>query len=1473
MKLTRYTVHVSLAALALIACSEDSTSGSGGDTASDTFATDDTGGLADSGATDAIVPEDAPTADTVAPGDATTADTGGGPQDTSEPGEGEFLWPCQGNRDCLDGFCVEGAEGFFCTKTCIEECPEGMDCKSVLTGSADPVFLCLPRLDKLCVPCRTDYQCTGGACLDIDGGGWCASTCEGQAECPEGYTCAPDPAGVRDGGFCQPASGSCECTPALAGAVRTCFEDNAIGTCFGVETCAPEVGWVECSASPPQVDICDGLDNDCDGLVDDGIADGGACSNEVAGVGSCDGVEVCLGAQGLVCNAPTPQAEVCDFKDNDCDGVADEDFKDAGGGWTLTEHCGTCGNDCTDKFPHGTGRCDTSGEGTPICVVDTCDDDYVALNQFQCTLPPDVSCQPCAEDGDCLGGTCVELDGQRVCVSPCGGETQACGEGFACEDLGDGVERCLPLTRSCVCSALTDGQTRTCTQANDHGVCFGQQVCDLATGWSACTATTPGEEICDGVDNDCNGLVDDGITPPGDACEAGVAGVGTCVGTWFCTDPSGGGEIGWWCSAPEPTVEVCDFVDNDCDGVVDDGFKDPTSGLYLADAHCGSCGVSCAGAIPHATAACAEVDGIARCQVLECDEGFYPAGPLTCIAVTDDLCTPCQVDAHCPTPGDRCLSLDGGGYCGRDCGADNPHGAEGECPAGFACVAQAGGGFQCEPTSGACSCLLDDQGASRTCVRSNDLGTCYGQETCDPATGWGGCTATAPAAEVCDGVDNDCNGAIDDVPGRGAACTISNEHGQCDGLLDCADGGPELTCVGRVPAPEACNYIDDDCNGVTDDPWDDALFQTCSDGQGVCRRFGFTSCADDGAGVACSARSGQPGVEICDGFDNDCDGAVDEAEDGPWGDKGAPCTDGVGACEVTGVKICSGDGATLVCSVTAPQGADSDPCNGVDDDCNGVVDDAFADDKGDLCTAGQGQCLGYGNLVCAQDGAGLVCNAVEGDATPEVCDLLDNDCDGVTDNGFQVGGRYVGDTACGNCFTDCTAVFHGYPGGYGRCDSGPATPQCRLSCCRAGSAHLDCDGGDYYNLNEIPDDGCELQLDPAAIYVSEADGDDAGACGLGPHDTAAGAWPCKTIARGIARAAATGGRDKVLVAAGAYDETVTVVDGVSLYGGYSAITWERDPAVHLSAVFGGGGGAGHRKTLVAEGITDHPTVVDGFTIYGQVASGVGQNSYAVYIRGCDGDFALTNNLVRGGVGGPGAWGTRGGDGQAGGDGGDGDGAYEPAGVFVCHEQCSGSNGGGSAGHNDDCSSADGGAGGASVCPDFNEGIDMCTTTSTSFSQTNANSGASGQGGGAGAGGVGGCDSMIDPFALDQTCDCKPASSSAACPNGATSAPGGNGADGGVGAAGAGCTAATGRVVDGEWLGYDGGPGGAGGNGAGGGGGGAGGGVEQYNQFDSSANVWLCDSGGSDFGGSGGGGGAGGCGAGGGTAGGPGGGAF
>ena len=197
------------------------------------------------------------------------------------------------------------------------------------------------------------------------------------------------------------------------------------------------------------------------------------------------------------------------------------------------------------------------------------------------------------------------------------------------------------------------------------------------------------------------------------------------------------------------------------------------------------------------------------------------------------------------------------------------------------------------------------------------------------------CDPAEPEDEICDALDNDCDGETDEgAPGDGEPCD-TGELGVCAaGIGDCTLG--VFTCVQREqPADEECCGLDDDCDGETDEgsPGDG---EECDTGQdGVCAP-GVGRCV---RGVLLCDRLVEPSEEVCDGLDNDCNDEVDDdaAEhdepcelEQPEGE----CAFGRGRCE---------DGE-LYCDVYEPV---PEVCDWLDNDCDGLVDE---DD-------GQGDCI------------------------------------------------------------------------------------------------------------------------------------------------------------------------------------------------------------------------------------------------------------------------------------------------------------------------------------------------------------------------------------------------------------------------------------------------------------------------------------------------------------------------------------
>ncbi|MBC8413088.1 PD40 domain-containing protein, partial [bacterium] len=185
------------------------------------------------------------------------------------------------------------------------------------------------------------------------------------------------------------------------------------------------------------------------------------------------------------------------------------------------------------------------------------------------------------------------------------------------------------------------------------------------------------------------------------------------------------------------------------------------------------------------------------------------------------------------------------------------------------------------------------------------------------------------AVEICDGLDNNCDGNIDEGLTTDADGDGHSTPGSCEGTQDDCDDNNDQSFPGNT---EVCDGIDNNCDAQIDEGavWSN-LGAVCSDGIGECNAPGTMVCdTNNPAGPAvCNAVALLPSAEICDGLDNNCDGSVDE---GLTTDADGDGYSTPGSCE----------GTRDDCDDTDPlKNADSpEICDGIDNDCDGLVDDA-----------------------------------------------------------------------------------------------------------------------------------------------------------------------------------------------------------------------------------------------------------------------------------------------------------------------------------------------------------------------------------------------------------------------------------------------------------------------------------------------------------------------------------------------------
>lgn len=435
------------------------------------------------------------------------------------------------------------------------------------------------------------------------------------------------------------------------------FDEDGYGTTSTtIVWCAMPAGYAdvdsdcddsEAVVNPGAAEICDGLDNNCDGEIDEGLATSTYYldnDNDGHGVNS-DTVVACALPKGYAVNTNDCNnsdatvhpgaAELCDSKDNDCDGVVDEG-------------CVTANTYYRDFDSDGYGNPGNSIEASvqPAgYVVDNtdCNDNDADVNPSEMEV-----CD--GKDNDCDG----TVDNGLLTT-------------YYRDADNDGYGHSASSTQAC---SLPDGYTENSTDCNDSDA-----------------DVNPGEtEVCDGKDNDCDDVIDEGCGLSTYYRDADGDGYGDPdKGVQAAVKPDGYVNNNEDCDDSDADVnpsesEVCDDIDNDCDGYIDegcglttyyrdyddDGYGDPDKSIqaesqpdgYVSDND--DCNDSDEDINPGASEVCDDIDN-------DCD-GAVDEG-----CEDDDECD-CQCTCECTC---KCTCQDGSqcdNNCQRDCqrnGRDN----------------------------------------------------------------------------------------------------------------------------------------------------------------------------------------------------------------------------------------------------------------------------------------------------------------------------------------------------------------------------------------------------------------------------------------------------------------------------------------------------------------------------------------------------------------------------------------------------------------------------------------------------------------------------------------------------------------------------------------------------------------------------------------------------------------------------------
>ncbi|MFN8153723.1 MAG: MopE-related protein [Bacteroidia bacterium] len=806
------------------------------------------------------------------------------------------------------------------------------------------------------------------------------------------------------------------------------------------------------AVNPSAVEVCNSIDDDCDGSIDEGVLL--TFYADVDGDGFGDAA-----VSTLACSAPV--GYVAD--NTDCDDTqllyADADGDTYGAGAPVA--CGVALNtDCNDNsntvYPGASEICgngideDCDGivdNGCPLHTYfeDEDGDSYGNPNEFIVITAPTAPFGYVSNNLDC--------DDDNAAINP--SATEVCNS--IDDDCDGSVDEGVLLTFYADADGDSYGDAAVTTLACSAPVGY---VADNTDCNDAVAAINPAAaEVCNGIDDNCDGSVDNGLTFADYYADADGDGFGGAFLGNLCAQPSGSVLVSGDCddnnAAVNPSAtEVCNSIDDDCDGSIDEGvlltfYADADGDLY------GDAAVT--------TLACSAPVGYVADNT-DCNDAVAAINPAAA-----EVCN--GIDDNCDGSVDNGLTF-----------ADYYADADGD---GF------GGAF-----------------LGNLCAQPS--GSVLVSGDCDDNN-----AAVNPSAtEVCNSIDDDCDGSIDegvlltfyaDADGDlfgDAAATVQACSAPVGYVADNTDCNDAVASINPAAA-EVCNGIDDNCDGSVDNGLTFADYYADADGDGFGGAFLGNLCAQPSGSVLVSgdcddnnAAVNPSATEVCNSIDDDCDGSIDEgvlltfyadADGDLYGDAAVTTL----ACSAPVGYVA--DNTDCNDAVAAINPAAAEVCNGIDDNCDGSVDNGltFADYYADADGDGFGGAF-LGNLCAQPSGSVLVSgdcddnNAAVNPSATEVCNSIDDDCDGSIDEGVLL--TFYAD-ADGDLFGDAAATVQAC--------SAPVGYVADNTDCNDAVASINPAAAEV--CNGI-DDNCDGSVDNGltfADYYADADGDGFGGAFLG----------------------------------------------------------------------------------------------------------------------------------------------------------------------------------------------------------------------------------------------------------------------------------------------------------------------------------------------------------------------------------------